>query len=88
MRWIVPISFAMESVKICHFKTFRVRNFAWTTLLPFRCFSIHFKMCVLFYCEMSLSDVMFLAHTAILAVSPMSGASTFDTGKKTETGRI
>ena len=43
-------------------------------------------MCVLFYCEMSLSDVMFLAHTAILTVSPMRGASTFDTGKKNRNG--
>ena len=38
--------FAMESVKICRFKTFWVRIFARRTLLPFRHFSVHVKMCV------------------------------------------
>ena len=41
----------MESVKICRFKTFLVRIFARGTLLLFRCFDIHVKMCVLLrYC--------------------------------------
>ena len=36
------------SVKICRFKTFWVRIFARGTLLLFRCFDIHVKMCVFF----------------------------------------
>ena len=35
------------SVKICRFKTFWVRIFAPRTLLSFRYFSIHVKLCVL-----------------------------------------
>ena len=43
--------FAMEFVKICPFKTFLVRIFARETLLLFRCFNIHVKMCILLsYC--------------------------------------
>ena len=40
--------FPMESVKICRFKIFWVRIFARGTLLLFRCFNIHVKMCVLY----------------------------------------
>ena len=36
--------YAMESVKICGFKTSLVRIFARRTLFPFRNFSIHVKM--------------------------------------------
>ena len=39
--------FAIESVKICRFKTFWVRIFARGTSLLFRCFDVHVKMCVL-----------------------------------------
>ena len=50
-RYILIYIFAMESVKICRFKTFWVRIFARGTLLFFRCFDIHVKMCVLLrYC--------------------------------------
>ena len=50
-RYILIYIFAMESVKICRFITFWVRIFARGTLLLFRCFNIHFKMCVLLrYC--------------------------------------
>ena len=50
-RYILIYIFAMESVKICRFKTFRVRMFTRGTLLLFRCFDIHVKMCVLLrYC--------------------------------------
>ena len=50
-RYILIYIFAMESVKICRFKTFWVRIFARGTLLLFRCFDIHVKMCVLLrYC--------------------------------------
>ena len=40
-------SFAMEFVKICRYKTFRMRIFERTTFLQFRCCSIHVKLCVL-----------------------------------------
>ena len=50
-RHILIHIFAMESVKICRFKTFWVRILARGTLLLFRCFDIHVKMCVLLrYC--------------------------------------
>ena len=50
-RYILIYIFAMESVKICRFKTFWVRIFAGGTLLSFRCSDIHVKMCVLLrYC--------------------------------------
>ena len=49
--YILFYIFAMDSVKICRFKTFWVRIFARGTLLLFRCFDIHVKMCVLLrYC--------------------------------------
>ena len=44
--------------------------------MPFRCFRIHVLMCVVFKLCVSI-----LAQTAMTAVSPMSGALTFDTGK-------
>ena len=47
-RYILFYIFAMDSVKICRFKTFWVRIFARGTLLLFRCFDIHVKMCVFF----------------------------------------
>ena len=51
VRYILIYIFAMESVTICRFKTFWVRIFARGTLLLFRCFDIHVKMCVLLrYC--------------------------------------
>ena len=37
----------MESVKICRSKTFWLRIFARRTILRFRSFCIHVKMCVL-----------------------------------------
>ena len=46
-QYILIYIFAVESVKICRFKTFWVRNFARGTLLQFRCVNIHVKMCVL-----------------------------------------
>ena len=52
--------FAMESVKICRFKTSLVRIFARRTLFPFRYFSIHVKMCGLLTCsdiKMGLNDM-------------------------------
>ena len=50
-RYILIYIFAMESVKIYRFKTFWVRTSARGTLLLFRCFDIHVKMCVLLrYC--------------------------------------
>ena len=50
-RYILFYIFVMDSVKICRFKTFLVRIFARGTLLLFRCFDIHVKMCVLLrYC--------------------------------------
>ena len=45
--------------------------------MPFRCFRIHVLMCVVFKLCVSI-----LAQTAMTAVSPMSGALTFDTGKR------
>ena len=39
--------FAMKSVKICRFKTSLLRIFARRTLFPFRYFSIHVKIRVL-----------------------------------------
>ena len=43
--------FAVESVKICHFKIFWMNIFARGTLLLFRCLNIHVKMFVLLrYC--------------------------------------
>ena len=58
----------MESVKICRFKTFWVRIFARGTLLLFRCFDIHVKMCILLILcwKMSLKDVFTSAQTIIL----------------------
>ena len=54
-RYILIYIFAMESVKICRLKTFWVRIFARGTLLLFRCFDIHVKMCVLLrYCVAQL----------------------------------
>ena len=50
-RYILIYKFAMESVKICRFKTFWVGIFARATLLLFRCFNVHVKICVLLsYC--------------------------------------
>ena len=46
-RCILFYIFAMESVKICRFKTFWIRLFARGTLLLFRCFNINVKICVL-----------------------------------------
>ena len=46
-QYILLYIFAMESVKICRLKTFWVNIFARRTLLLFRCFHIHVKMCVL-----------------------------------------
>ena len=43
-RYILFYIFAMDSVKICRFKTFWVRIFARGTLLLFRCFDIHVKI--------------------------------------------
>ena len=40
-------SFAVEFVKICRYKTFRMRIVKRTTFLLFRCCSIHVKLCVL-----------------------------------------
>ena len=49
-NYIVQI-FAVESVKICRFKTFWMSIFARGTLLLFRCLNIHVKMFVLLrYC--------------------------------------
>ena len=39
--------FAVEFVKICRYKTFRMRIFERTTFLLFRYCSIHVKLCVL-----------------------------------------
>ena len=51
MESVINNLFAMESVEIYRLKTFRVRIFARVTLLLFRCFSIHVKLCVLLrYC--------------------------------------
>ena len=50
-RYILFYIFTMDFVKICRFKTFWARIFARGTLLLFRCFDIHVKMCVLLrYC--------------------------------------
>ena len=46
-RYILFYIFAMDSVKICRFKTSLVRIFARRTLFSFRYFSIHVKMRVL-----------------------------------------
>ena len=45
-RYILFYIFAIESVKICRFKTFWMRIFARGLLLLFRCFNTHVKMCV------------------------------------------
>ena len=45
-RFIAPgESFAVEFVKICRYKTFRMRIFERTTFLLFRCCGIHVKLC-------------------------------------------
>ena len=50
-RYILFYIFAVESIKICRFKTFWMSIFAWGTLLLFRCLNIHVKMFVLLrYC--------------------------------------
>ena len=50
-RYILFYIFAVESVKICRFKTFWTSIFARGTLLLFRCLNIHAKMFVLLrYC--------------------------------------
>ena len=50
-RYIFFYIFAVESVKICRFKTLWMSIFARGTLLPFRCLNIHVKMFVLLrYC--------------------------------------
>ena len=46
-RYILFYIFALESVKICHFKTFWMSIFAPGTLLLFRYLNIHVKMFVL-----------------------------------------
>ena len=46
-RYILFYIFAVESVKICHFKTFWMSIFARGTFLLFRCLNIHVKMFVL-----------------------------------------
>ena len=43
-RYILIYIFAMESVKICRFKTFWVKIFARGTLLLFRCFDIQYML--------------------------------------------
>ena len=40
-------SFAVEFIKICHYKTFWTRIFVREMFLLFRCCSIHVKLCVL-----------------------------------------
>ena len=42
-RYILFYIFAVESVKICRFKTFWMSIFARGTLLLFRCLNIHVK---------------------------------------------
>ena len=42
-RYILFYIFAVESVKICRFKTFCMSIFARGTLLLFRCLNIHVK---------------------------------------------
>ena len=50
-RFILFYIFAVKSVKICRFKTFRMSIFARGTLWLFRCLNIHVKMFVLLrYC--------------------------------------
>ena len=50
-RYILFYIFAVESVKICRFKTFWMSIFPRGTLLLFRCLNIHAKMFVLLrYC--------------------------------------
>ena len=50
-RYIMFYTFAVESVKICRFKTFWMSIFGRGTLLLFRCLNIHVKMFVLLgYC--------------------------------------
>ena len=50
-RYILFYIFAVESVKICRFKTFWMSIFARGILLLFRCLNIHVKMFVLLrYC--------------------------------------
>ena len=50
-RYILTYIFAMESVKICRFKTLNLGIFARGALLLFRCFNAHVTMCVLLsYC--------------------------------------
>ena len=74
-------SFAMEFVKICRYKTFRMRIFERTTFLLFLrhiLLEIEFKSRV----DMG-SDSNRYTATAVL---PMSGSPTFDTGKKTRNG--
>ena len=51
-----PHSFAMESVKICHFKTFRVGNFALRT---FCCFFLHYIHCEDISVEYEFKSVKF-----------------------------
>ena len=80
--------FAMKSVKICRFKTFWMRIFARRTFFPFRCFSIHGKMCVFWtYCILLKNEFKRWAHTARSALSLMSGSPTSNTDK-TETQQI
>ena len=53
-RYILFYIFAVESVKICRFKTFWMSIFARGTLLLFRCLNIHVKMFVLWrYCAIN-----------------------------------
>ena len=76
--------FAMESVKICRFKTSLVRIFARGTLFPFRHFSIHVIMRGLLTYS-AIKWVYMICSKALSsrkkpAVSP-SGSPTFDIDK-------
>ena len=75
----------MESVKICRFKTSLVRIFARGTLFPFRYFSIHVKIRVL-WTYSAIKWVKMICSNALNsrekpAVSPVSGSPTFDIDK-------